>query len=107
MSWPLFDSLPCGFIFDKATGSPKTGYCFATNGVSIIKGGKRILVRVSGEQSTLITGASKKESDAVQKIANTSAALKKSDWKSFNRNCAKTVNDLARSQFKLRLLNPR
>jgi hypothetical protein len=57
MSWSLFDSLPCGFIFDKATGSPKTGYCFATNGVSIINGGKRILVRVSGQQSKLITEA--------------------------------------------------
>jgi hypothetical protein len=105
MSWPLFNSLPRGFIFDEATGSPKTGYCFATNRVSIINGGKRILVRISSEQNKLITEASKQESDAVRKIAITSATLKNSDWKIFDGNCAKTVNDLARSQFKLRLLN--
>ena len=41
----LFENLPNGWRIDKSCGTPLTGYSFCING-SILKGGKRALVRV-------------------------------------------------------------
>lgn len=54
--WPLYDFLPDGYRIDKTCGSPLHGYEFATNG-SILKGGKRILVRAQPPQKRLFSDA--------------------------------------------------
>lgn len=42
--WELFDEMPDGFRFNRYCGSPLFGYAFA-NDVSLLKGGRLILVR--------------------------------------------------------------
>ncbi len=49
----LFDELPDGWRFDKTAGSPVCGYSFATDGKSVLRGGKRALVRVAPPQKLL------------------------------------------------------
>ncbi len=44
--WDVFEVLPKGWKVDNTCGSPLSGYDFCTNGISIIRGGKRALVRV-------------------------------------------------------------
>ncbi len=44
--WQLFEQMPKAYKFDNTVGSPLYGYNFATTGVSILNGGKRVLVRV-------------------------------------------------------------
>ncbi len=51
--WDLMDSLPDGWTIDKHAGSPLAGYSFATNG-SLLRGGKRALVRVAPAQIPII-----------------------------------------------------
>jgi hypothetical protein len=105
MSWLLFDSLPEGFIWDKTAGSPKTGYGFATNGKSVINGGKRILVRVSSPQNELFFEATKPALETNKELTgflNPSKKVKKALMDSVS---AKTFNELARSRFKLQMLN--
>lgn len=45
-NWELFEELPNGWKIDKSCGSPLHGFEFCTNRISILKGGKRALVRV-------------------------------------------------------------
>ena len=46
-NWELFEVLPDGWKIDKSCGSPLHGYVFCTNGISILNGGKRALVRAT------------------------------------------------------------
>lgn len=50
--WELFENLPNGWRIDKTCGSPLTGYEFCISG-SVLKGGKRALVRVIKEDVRL------------------------------------------------------
>lgn len=45
--WPIYDVMPDGWRFDRTCGSPLAGYEFASDGVSILRGGKRALVAAS------------------------------------------------------------
>ena len=49
----LFDEMPTGWTLDRTCGSPLHGYSFATDGRSILRGGKRALVRVVPAQKQL------------------------------------------------------
>lgn len=46
--WELLDELPTGWRIDKTSGSPLNGYVFAISG-SILKGGKRALLKLNSE----------------------------------------------------------
>ena len=97
----LFDELPTGWRFDKNAGSPLCGYSFATDGKSVLRGGKRALVRVAPPQKLLFdveVVCSKMETttprqDESQKPAPVVDAQ-----------YARTVNDLARAKFVRKLL---
>lgn len=95
--WPLYDFLPDGYRIDKSCGSPLHGYEFAING-SPLKGGKRILVRVQSPQKRLL-------SDAPTYQLNKKDDHAKSEPVVIDAVYVKTVNELARSKFKQRLLN--
>ena len=45
--WDLIEALPSGWKIDQSAGSPLFGYVFATNGKSILNGGKRALLLVT------------------------------------------------------------
>lgn len=47
--WPLYETVPDGWKVDKTCGSPLHGYEFITDGKSVIRGGKRALVRIHRE----------------------------------------------------------
>lgn len=96
--WPLFETLPSGWVIDKHTGSPVHGYEFCTNGLSMIdKDRSRALVRIPTRSDQCLTsvpvapaapnGRDKKTGDPMGPIN------------------ASTVNDLARARFKVRLLS--
>ena len=44
--WPVHQDLPDGWQLDRNAGSPLAGHSFATDGKSVLNGGKRALVRV-------------------------------------------------------------
>jgi hypothetical protein len=91
--WDLYDSLPDGWRFHKACGSPLTGYEFANNGKSLLKGGKLALVFVGrGENKYHPQGIIKEEqkSKPVQEI---------------DENYCRVVNALARKKFQQRMLH--
>lgn len=48
--WELLDELPAGWRIDKTNGSPLNGYVFAISG-SILKGGRRALLKLVGRPS--------------------------------------------------------
>ena len=50
--WDLFENLPNGWRIDKSCGTPLTGYDFCING-SVLKGGKRALVRIDKTKEKL------------------------------------------------------
>ena len=97
--WPLLESLPEGWKFSKAAGSPLTGYEFATSG-SPLKGGKTALVKVTAQPVELPEAGASTAPSAVQNIA------KREPKKQFSYDAsqAKTVNELARQKFKQRIL---
>ena len=95
--WPLYDFLPEGYRMDKSCGSPLHGYEFAIN-ASPLKGGKRILVRVHSPQKRLV-------SDAPPAQPNKKDDHAKSEPVVIDAVYVKTVNELARSKFKQKLLN--
>lgn len=95
--YPLYDFLPEGYRMDKTCGSPLHGYEFAVN-ASPLKGGKRILVRVLQPQKRLF-------SDAPPVPPNKKDENVKNEPVVIDAVYVKTVNELARSKFKQRLLN--
>lgn len=95
--WPLLESLPEGWKFSKAAGSPLTGYAFATS-ASPLKGGKTALVKVTAKPvKPPEVGAALPDAQDIAK-----RGLKKQF--SYDASQAKTVNELARQKFKQRLL---
>lgn len=56
-NWRLFDDMPSGWTIDKTCGSPLTGYVFISDGRSILRGGKRALLRVREPQHKLCLDA--------------------------------------------------
>ena len=97
----LFDELPAGWRFDKTAGSPVCGYSFATDGKSVLRGGKRALVRVVPPQKSLF------DVEVVcYKMETTTqpAGENKKPAPVVDENYARTVNDLARAKFMRKLL---
>lgn len=109
--WPLLEEMPDGWKFDKTAGSPLCGYEFATNGQSILSGKqKRALVRAVPAQRALFSPevvSSKMETTTDQTISKTEkvASGNKGTQCVIGAESARTVNELARQQFKMRLLN--
>ena len=98
--WDLIDSLPDGWTIDKHAGSPLAGYSFATNG-SLLRGGKRALVRVSPTQMPIFNAVvvcSKMET------TTPNPDKKENPAQIIDDHYAKTVNDLARAKFMHKLL---
>jgi len=96
--WQLYDDMPTGWKIDKTCGSPLAGYEFITDGKSALRGGKRALLRVRQPQQHLCLDA-----PAVSKMEITTAAAPVE--KIEHPYPARTVNELARERFKLRLLH--
>ena len=93
--WQLFDFLPDGWKIDKTAGSPLCGYEFCTDGKSILKGGKRALVRIvkAGRewvQTEAITETIKNDGPKEEQVIDA--------------NYVRTVNELARKKFEERML---
>lgn len=91
--WDLFEVLPKGWKIDIHCGSPLHGYDFCNNGISVINGGKRALVKSIRKGEARMQFVEKKEK-INQKIE------KKDDF-IFP---SKTVNILARKKFQEHLL---
>ena len=94
-NWELFEELPDGWKIDKSCGSPLHGFEFCTNGISILRGGKRALVRVV-----------KKKVPTFKKIQPV-AELKKVNQIQSNEEYvfpSKSVNELARKKFQEHML---
>ncbi|MCX9579835.1 hypothetical protein [Vibrio cholerae] len=95
-NWQLFDDMPNGWMIDKTCGSPLAGYVFIINGISILRGGKRALIRMKKPQNQpLINAATVSKMETI-----TDESLKVE-----HPYPARTVNELARERFKLKLLN--
>lgn len=101
--WDLFDTMPEGWKFCKNIGSPLHGYEFASNGLSILNGGRMALVRTLHPQRGLELTC------ATPITAQSNASQHQDDEKPKPRQqpdqaIAKTVNDLARARLKQKLL---
>ena len=105
----LFDEIPDGWTLDHTCGPPLHGYAFATDGRSILRGGSRALVRVAPAQKQLFytEAASRTETTAKQTVPKTETVDRRKQQSGFvfTQEAARTVNELARQQFKMRLLN--
>jgi hypothetical protein len=99
--WPLMDSLPAGWAYSKAAGSPLSGYAFAQNG-SPLRGAKLVLVRVRVPQMQL--PLSEPESPAPDEVRQADAPAATREAFAYDASQARTVNELARQKFKHRLL---
>lgn len=100
--WPVLEMLPDGWSFDKKTGSPLCGYEFATNGKSLLSGKQeRALVRAAPAQRQLFS------LEVVSSKMETATPDRKAEKREtvITAEAARTVNELARQQFKTRLLN--
>lgn len=93
--WELFENLPNGWRIDKNCGSPLTGYEFCISG-SVLKGGKRALVRVDKTKYKI------KEKQYKTILKN--EVVEKPKIKHNTPFPAKTVNTLARKKFKEQIL---
>lgn len=97
--WQLLDKIPDGWQIDKAAGSPLHGYEFVTNGKSVLKGQKRALLRVLEPQRLLFHLDSPPSPSKVSEEKEEPKPVQVVDA------CyVRTVNELARQRFKLRLL---
>lgn len=94
--WQLLDSMPSGWMIDKTCGSPLYGYVFIINGRSILRGGKRALLRVKKQKHQPRINA-----QAISKMKSVADESLKVE----HPYPARTVNELARERFKLKLLN--
>lgn len=92
-NWDLYDTLPPGWRIDNTAGSPLHGYEFCTNGKSLFSGeNKRALVR-----ATLKTIPPDKKDYSPPKKEEKPPAVVDAKY-------VRTVNELAREKFKLKLL---
>ncbi len=97
--WELFDEMPRNYRFDKTAGSPLHGYEFATDGRSILNGGKRILVRVLKPQKQLLFD------EVVSSKMEQTMKQDEKPGRVIDAVYVRTVNELARQKFKQKLLN--
>jgi hypothetical protein len=95
--WRLFDDMPTGWKLDKTCGSPLTGYQFINNGKSIFNGGKRALLRIRQAPQVLLDAPD----NPILRATISAAPIEKID----EPYPAKTVNELARQRFKMKLLS--
>ena len=101
--WPIVDSLPDGWVIDHRTGSPLFSHVFITNGKSPLNGQKRALMKVDANpvaDKPPITPASIPAKPAEKKPLS---ALNL-DANNPDPAYPKAVNDLARAQFKQKML---
>ena len=98
--WPLLEKVPQGWRLDSSVGSPLAGHVFVTNGKSVLRGGKRALLRVLQPQGQLRFDEPIRASsnEAPPQVPSTPGAFV------FDASQARTVNELARQKFKHRLL---
>lgn len=95
-NWQMFDELPEGYKFDNTVGSPLFGYRFATDGKSIINGGRRILVKFQSGTPSNDSQESTIKVKLPDIVAKTIPVI--------DGEYVKTVNELARKKFEVRLL---
>ena len=96
--WQLFDDMPSGWSIDKTCGSPLAGYTFISNGKSILRGGKRALLRVTQPQQEI-----RLDAPVVNKSLTTGRQTETKQPP--DPYPARTVNELARQRFKAQLLS--
>lgn len=95
-NWQIFDDMPSGWMIDKTCGSPLAGCVFISNGISILRGGKRALFRVKKPQNQPRLNAI-----TISKMENVADESAKTE----HPYPARAVHELARERFKLKLLN--
>jgi hypothetical protein len=93
--WQVYEAMPEGFRLDKSAGSPLHGYEFITNG-SPLKGGVRSLLRVHLDALRVCTPSCQ--------VAKTEQPEETKQVQIIDENYCKTVNELARKKFEMRLL---
>lgn len=62
-NWEIVDSMPAGWSIDKTCGSPVIQTVFITDGKSVLRGGKRMLLRVKPERYEHAMPRQKPETD--------------------------------------------
>uniref|UniRef100_UPI003F58EF07 hypothetical protein n=1 Tax=Vibrio cholerae TaxID=666 RepID=UPI003F58EF07 len=95
-NWQIFYDMPSGWMIDKTCGSPLAGCVFISNGISILNGGKRALLRVRKTQHN--PRINETTISKVETVADESPKVE-------HPYPARTVNELARERFKLKILN--
>lgn len=93
--------MPDGWKIDKTAGSPLHGHVFVSDGKSIIKGGKRALLRVFAPQRQFLL----EQPRQVERLMPDSTLEEKKPVKVIEAFPARAVNELARAKFKRQLLN--
>lgn len=97
--WELYDELPQGWKIDHTAGSPLTGYLFANDGKSVLRGGRRALVRAVYPQRDMFS-----VSPVLAKQADPEPQKSKPGEAVITPEAARLVNELARKQFQERML---
>ena len=93
--WTVYETMPDGFWIDKNAGSPLTGCEFIING-SLLKGGKRALLRVHPH-------ALREGMHPSCERRKTEPEKEKKPVQIIDENYCKTVNELARKKFEMRI----
>ena len=93
--WNVYEVLPNGWKLDNSCGSPLHGHEFCTNGISILNGGKKALVRCIRKETPYIQFV-----EPVKETQPISEVEQKQNY-TFP---AKTANVLARKKFEEHLL---
>jgi hypothetical protein len=99
--WQLLEAMPDGWKFDKSAGSPLHGYEFVTNGKSVMNGQQRALLLVLPRQRQLPFNT---DTSPMNRILYHVAEPESKPQQVIDSGYVRTVNELARQQFKLRLL---
>lgn len=98
--WQLLETMPDGWQIDKSAGSPLHGYEFVTNGKSVLNGQKRALLLVLPRQKQLPFAESLPHARTMNHVEEP----KLKPQQVIDAGYVRTVNELARQRFKLRLL---
>lgn len=96
--WPIFKTLPAGWIVDKTCGSPLAGHVFITNGRSVLRGQQRALLPIEKEMPPS-SEAGRQIKTNTQMIHQTKEKKTIIDYES-----AKIINELARAKFKRKIM---
>ena len=103
IDWPIINELPPGWVIDRTCGSPLHGHVFIHNGKSPINGQQRALMPVKIQpaqpQAPVPPAPAATPQDKQRHIADLRLDTKNSDPA-----YPKAVNDLARAQFKQKML---